>query len=55
MVIKEISTQGKDATGQPLYLIRDSRNYPAHEWANILCYLRRNADAGLLKFEIVAS
>ena len=53
MIIKEISTQHKDESGNPLYLLRDSNNYPADEWKKILQYLKRNKEAGLLKYEIV--
>lgn len=54
MIVKEISTQGRDENGQPLHLIRDSSNYPAGEWAQIMNYLKRNAAAGLLKYKVIS-
>ena len=53
MIIKEISTQTKNDDGTRPYLIRDSKKYTCSEWEIILQYLKRNAAAGLLKYEII--
>lgn len=54
MIIKEISTQSFDASGKRPYLIRNSKDYPPKEWKKILLYLRRNAEANLLTYKIIA-
>ena len=53
MIIKEISTQGTDDDGNPLYLFRDSEEYTEEEWKQLVKYLKVNKKAGLLNFEIV--
>ena len=53
MTVKEISTQTVYDDGTRPYLIRDSKKYTQSEWAIILEYLKRNAAAGLLKYEII--
>jgi hypothetical protein len=53
MIIKEISTQTRNDDGTRPYLIRDSEKYTCSEWEIILQYLKRNAAAGLLKYEII--
>ncbi|MFR1243763.1 MAG: hypothetical protein ACLSC5_02345 [Acutalibacteraceae bacterium] len=54
MIIKEIDTQEFDENGEPLYLYRDSKRYPPEAWEMILRYLKRNAEANLLKYEVIA-
>ena len=54
MIVKEISTQGRDDNGNPLYLIRDSLDYSAGEWSQIMDYLKRNAAAGLLRYKVIS-
>lgn len=54
MIIKEISTQSHDANGERPYVLRNSEDYTPQEWTSILKYLKRNAKAHLLKFEIVS-
>lgn len=53
MIIKEISTQSFDENGKPFFLYRDSKDYKPEEWKQILDYLKRNAKAKLLKYEII--
>lgn len=53
MIIKEISTQSKNADGSRPYMIRDSKKFSRAEWEIFLEYLKRNAAAGLLKYEII--
>ena len=54
MIIKEISVKHFDENGEPLFLIRNSEDYPPEEWAKLLKYLKRNAEAKLLKYKIIA-
>lgn len=57
MIIKEISTQSFDErypeTNNRPYLFRNSENYPPQEWQKIIECLKRNAAAGLLRYEII--
>lgn len=53
MIIKEIDTQGFDENGERLYLYRDSKRYPPEAWKMILRYLKRNAEANLLEYEVI--
>lgn len=52
MIIKEISTQSQTKDGAP-FLFRNSKDYTPQEWRQMLQYLRRNAAAGLLRWEVV--
>lgn len=54
MIIKEIDTQGFDENGERLYLCRDSTKYSPEAWKMILRYLKRNAEANLLEYEVIA-
>lgn len=54
MIIKEISTQSFDENGERPYLYRDSKRYTPEAWEMILKYLKINAEAGLLKYEMIA-
>lgn len=54
MIIKEISTQSFDENGERPYLYRNSKRYPSEAWEMILRYLKRNAEAGLLEYEVIA-
>lgn len=53
MIIKEISTQSRTEDGKRPYLFRNSEDYTPQEWRQMLQYLRRNAAAGLLRWEVV--
>lgn len=53
MIIKEISTQSRNEDGTRPYLFRNSENYPPQVWRQMLEYLRRNAAAGLLRWEVI--
>ena len=53
MIIKEISTQSIYTDGTLPELFRDSNHYTPEEWRKILEYLKRNAAAGLLKYEVI--
>lgn len=53
MIIKEISTQSFDENGERPYLFRNSKDYPPKEWEKILQYLKINAEANLLKYEVI--
>ena len=53
MIIKEISTQSFNENGERPYLYRDSRRYLPEAWEMIFRYLKRNAEAGLLKYEVI--
>ena len=53
MIIKEISTQSRDENGKRPFLYRNSNDYTPQEWRQIIEYLRRNAAAGLLRWEVV--
>ena len=54
MIIKVISTQSKDENGIPLFYIEDTNKMPKSYTIQHLEYLKRNAAAGLLKYEIIA-
>lgn len=54
MIIKEISTQSFDENGERPYLYHDSTRYPPEAWKMILKYLKRNAEANLLDYEVIA-
>ena len=53
MIIKEISTQTKNDDGSAPYILRDSKKFTPQEWRQFLEYLKRNAAAGLLKYEVI--
>lgn len=53
MIIKEISTQSFDENGERPYLFRNSKDYPPEKWEMILEYLKINAEANLLKYEVI--
>ena len=53
MIIKEISTHSFYEDGTRPYLYRDSKRYTPKQWRQILKYLRENAEAGYLRFEII--
>ena len=53
MIIKETSTQSFNENGERPYLFRNSKDYPPKEWERILQYLKRNAEANLLKYEVI--
>ncbi len=53
MIIKESSTQSIYKDGTHPELFRNSNRYTPEEWRKILEYLKRNAAAGLLKYEII--
>lgn len=53
MIIKEISTKSWTEDGKRPYLFRNSEDYTPQEWQKMLKYLRRNAAAGLLRWEVV--
>lgn len=53
MIIKEISTQSRTEDGKRPHLFRNSEDYTPQEWRQMLQYLRRNAAAGLLRWEVV--
>ena len=53
MIIKEISTQSRYNDGSRPFLIRNSKDYTPQEWRQILQYLRLNAAAGLLRWEVI--
>ena len=54
MIIKVVSTQGKDENGIPLFYIEDTNEIPKSYIKQHLECLKRNAAAGLLKYEIIA-
>lgn len=48
MIIKEISVHNPE-----LFLFRDSKKYSPEVWQMLLKYLKTNAKAKLLKYEII--
>ena len=53
MIIKVISTQGKDENGKPLYYIEDTDKIPKSYLKTHLQFLKTNKDAKLLDYEIL--
>lgn len=53
MIIKELSTQSINPDGTRPELFRDSNHYTPEQWRTILKYLKENAAAGLLKYEVI--
>ena len=53
MLIKEMSIQSRNADGSRPFLLRNSDDYTPQQWAQMPKYLKENAAARLLKFEII--